>query len=78
MDTISTEFKNKLDRTFKKLLPACDLKMIFKIFLQINNYFNLKDKIKQESRSLLVYNCKDYIGKTKQDHRMQTSEHIGV
>ena len=41
-------------------------------------YFNLKDKIKQESRSLLLYNCRDYIGKTEQDHRMQTSEHIGV
>ena len=31
---ISTEFKVKLHKTFKQLLPAYDLRVIFKISLQ--------------------------------------------
>ena len=50
----------------------------------MKNYFNFKDKIKQELCSSLVYNSKcnscnaEYTGKTKQHYRMRTSEHIGV
>ena len=35
MGMISTEFKVKLDNTFKQLLPACDLKVIFKVSLRV-------------------------------------------
>ena len=58
--------------------------MTFKVFLRMKNYFNFKDKIKGELRSLLVYNFKcnscnaEYIGKTKRHYRTRTSEHIGV
>ena len=61
---ISTELKVKLHRTFKQLLPACDLKVIL-------NISNVADKIKQELRCLLVHKFKcnscnaEYIGKTK-------------
>ena len=71
MGMISTELKLKLHETFKRLLPACDLRVIFKVSLRMKNYFNFKDKIKGELRSLLVYNFKcnscnaEYIGKTK-------------
>ena len=81
---ISTELKVKLNKTFKQLLPACDLRVIFKVSLRMKNYFNFKDKIKQELRYLLVYNFKcnrcnaEYIGKTKRHYRTQISEHIGV
>ena len=84
MGMISTELKVKLHKTFKQLLPACDLRVIFKVSLRMKNYFNFKDKIKRELRSLLVYNFKcnscnaEYIGKTKQHYRTRTSEHIGV
>ena len=50
----------------------------------MKNYFNFKDKIKQELRSSLVYNSKcnscnaEYTGKTKHHYRMRTSEHIDV
>ena len=50
----------------------------------MKNYFNFKDKIKRELRSLLVYNFKcnscnaEYIGKTKRHYRTRTLEHIGV
>ena len=81
---ISTELKVKKHKTFKQLLPACDLTVIFKVSLRMKNYFNFKDKIKRELRSLLVYNFKcnscnaEYIGKTKRHYRMRTSEHNGV
>ena len=84
---ISTELKVKLHKIFKQLLPACDLRVIFKVFLRMKNYFKFKDKkdkIKRELRSLLVYNFKcnscnaEYIGKTKRHYRTRTSEHIGV
>ena len=81
---ISTELKVKLPKTFKQLLPACDLRVIFKVSLRMKNYFNFKDKIKRELRSLLVYNFKcngcnaEYINKTKRHKRTRTSEHIGV
>ena len=44
---ISTELKVKLPKTFKQLLPACDLRVIFKVSLRMKNYFNFKDKIKR-------------------------------
>ena len=84
MGMISTELKVKLHKTFKQLLPACDLRVIFKVSLRMKNYFNFKDKIKRELRSLLVYNFKcnscnaEYIGKNKGHYRTRTSEYIGV
>ena len=81
---ISTELKVKLPKTFKQLLPVCDLRVIFKVSLRMKNYFNFTDKIKPELRSLLAYNLKhsscnaEYIGKTKRHYRTRTSEHIGV
>ena len=81
---ILTELKVKLHKTFKQLLPACDLSVIFKVSLLMKNYFNFKEKIKQELRSLLVYSFKcnscnaECIGKTKRNYRTRTSEHIGV
>ena len=48
MGMISTEIKVKLDKTFKQLLQSCDLRVIFQIASSIKNYFNFKNKIKQE------------------------------
>ena len=81
---ISTERKVKFHKIFKQLLPACDLTVIFKVSLRMKNYLNFKDKIKIELCSLLLSNFKcnscnaEYIGKTKRNYRMQTSQHIGV
>ena len=40
--------KVKLYKVFKQFLPACDLRVILKVSLCMKNYFNFKDKIKQE------------------------------
>ena len=84
MGIISAELKIKLHKTFKQLLSACDLRVIFKISSRINNYFNIKDKTEQELLSLLVYNFKcnscnaEYIGKTKRHYRTRAFEKIGI
>ena len=41
MGMISTELKVKLHKTFKKLLPACILRVIFKVFLTHEELFQL-------------------------------------
>ena len=46
MGMISTELKVKLYKTFKQLLPAYDLRVIFKVSLGMKINFNFKDKIK--------------------------------
>ena len=51
------------------MLLACELRVILKISSRMKIYFNFKDKIKRELRSLLVFNFKcnscngEYIGK---------------
>ena len=40
MGMISTELKVKLHKTFKQLLPACYLRVTFKVSLRMKNYFN--------------------------------------
>ena len=40
MGMISTEHKVKLQKTFKQLLPACELRVIFKVSLSENCVFN--------------------------------------
>ena len=51
MDMISTERKVKWHKTFKQLVPACDLRVILNVFLLMKNYFNFKGKIKGELMS---------------------------
>ena len=80
----STKLKVKLHEKFKQLLPACDLRVIFRISLRMKNYFNLKGKTKRELQPLLArnFNCNscnaEHIRKTKPHFRMRNSEHISV
>ena len=52
MGMILTEIKVKLNKTFKQLLPACDLRVIFKVSLCMKNYFNFKEKL---SKNYVLY-----------------------
>ena len=79
MGMIWTELKIELHKTFKQLLPACDLR----ISLHMNNHLHFKDKTKRELPSSLVYNLKcnscnaEYI-QTNHHYRTRTLEHIDV
>ena len=44
MGMIPNELNVKLHKTFKQLLPACDLRVIFKVSLRMKSYFAFKDK----------------------------------
>ena len=44
MGMISTELKVKLHKTFKQLLPACYLRVTFKVSLRMKNYFNFNSQ----------------------------------
>ena len=63
--------------------PKSDIQDL-RVSLRMKSYFNFKDKIKQELRSLLVFNFKcnrcnaEYIGKNKRHYKTLTSKHIGV
>ena len=52
----STRLKIKLHKTLKQLLPTYGLRVILKISSRMKNNFNFKDKLKQELRSLSIYN----------------------
>ena len=52
MCMISTELKVKLHKTFKQLLPACDLRVIFKVSSHLKNQFNFKEKL---SKNYVLY-----------------------
>ena len=45
MGLILAKIKVKLHKTFKQLLLAYDLRVIFKVSLCMKSYFNFKDKI---------------------------------
>ena len=51
---ISTELKVKLHKTFKQLLPACQLRVIFNVPLRMKNYFNFKGKIMQNGSNFII------------------------
>ena len=63
--------------------PKSDIQDL-RVSLRMKNYFNFKDKIKQELCSLLVYTFKcnrcnaEYIGKNKWHYKTRTSQHISV
>ena len=44
MGMISAELKVKLHKTFKQLLPACYLRVTFKVSLRMKNYFNFNSQ----------------------------------
>ena len=47
MDMISTELKVKLHKAFKQLLPACDLRVIFKVSLRMKIISTSKTKLSE-------------------------------
>ena len=84
MGIISIDLEVKIPRTFKQLLPALNLRVISKISSRTKYYFNFKNKIKRELRSLLVYGFKcnsssaEYLSKMKRHYRTRILEYIGV
>ena len=80
----SFEIKKRLDQIVKKQIPFAKIEIVFSSKSKLKNFFNFKDKIPQDLKSLVLYKftcnvCNDiYIGKTKRHYQVRYSEHLGI
>ena len=80
----SYDVKKKLDETYRKLLPFCKLRIIFRTPCRMSSYFNFKDKFPQSLLSSIIYkytcaNCNvSYIGCTKRYWEKRLEEHTHI
>jgi len=83
LGTTSSNLKRKLHSIFAKLIPPCNLKIIFKSTNRLSSFFKFKDILPRELRSHLIYkfscgSCNaTYYGKTERHLNVRSGEHIG-
>ena len=81
---MSALVKSELARSLHKHLPFCKVKIVFKTYNYLKNYFSFKDVVPEPLRSCEIYNftcasCNaSYIGKTFRHMKVRDSEHQGV
>ena len=80
----SWSMKNNLQKTFNKILPFCDLKIIFKTGTKMSSYFKFKDTLPKSLRSGVIYqfNCAkcnlSYVGSTWRFWERRLQEHLHI
>ena len=76
--------KNNLRKTFSKILPFCNLQVIFKTGNKMSSYFKFKDPLPKSLRSGVIYkfNCAkcnlSYVGCTWRFWEKRLEEHLHV
>ena len=81
LGTSSFEVKKKLDETYRKLLPFCKLKVVFKTACRMSSFFSYKDKFPKSLMSGVIYRYKcaycnvSYIGCTFRYWEKRLEEH---
>ena len=84
MEKMSALAKSRLARSLHKRLPFCKVKIAFKTYNRLKNYFSFKDVVPEHLRFWQIYNftcgsCNaSYIGKTFRHMKVRVSEHQGV
>jgi len=84
LGTTSWQVKNNLIKTFKKNIPFCNLKIIFKSGRRLSSFFPFKDKIPKSLMSGVIYQytcakCNlSYVGCTKRFWETRLQEHTHV
>ena len=84
LGTTSWQIKNELIKTFKKNVPFCNLKIVFKTGKRLSSFFTFKDKLPKSLRSgvLYKYTCAkcnlSYVGCTKRFWETRLQEHTHV
>ena len=84
LGTTSLRIKNELQRTFKKIIPTCSLKIVFKTSRRLSSCFVFKDKFPKSLLSGVIYKfsctkCNlSYIGCTKRYWEERLSEHTHI
>ena len=84
LGTTSWKIKNDLIRTFRKMVPFCNLKIVFKTHKRLSSCFTFKDKFPKSLMSGVIYKytcakCNlSYIGCTKRFWEKRLEEHLHV
>ena len=80
----SSNLKSKLYNCFNKMLPQCNIKVIFQSKNRLSNLFRFKDSIPKELHSHIVWkflcsNCNiTYYGKTERHLNVRSGEHLSL
>ena len=80
----SWKTKNELIRTFRKIVPFCNLKIVYKTTRRLSSCFTFKDKIPKSLMSGVIYRytCAEcnlsYVGCTKRFWEKRLEEHLHV
>ena len=84
LGTTSWKTKNDLIRTFRKFLPICKLKIVYKTTRRLSSCFTFKDKFPKSLMSGVIYRytCAEcnlsYVGCTKRFWEKRLEEHTFV
>ena len=84
LGTVSWKVKNDLLRTFKKNVPFCNLKVVFKTGQRLSSFFPFKDRFPKSLMSGVIYQftcakCNlSYVGCTKRFWETRLQEHTHV
>ena len=84
LGTASWKVKNELIKTFKKNVPFCNLKIVFKTGNRLASFFPFKDKLPKSLLSGVIYQftCPKcnlrYLGCTKRYWESRLQEHTHV
>ena len=84
VNSLEVRCRNKGTKNLHKRLPFCKVKIIFKTFNRLKNYFSFKDVVPEPLSSCQIYNftcgsCNaSYIGKTFRHMKVRVSEYQGV
>ena len=76
--------KNNLIKIFRKILPFCNLKVVFKTGNRLSSYFSFKDKFPKSLMSGVIYqyNCANcnicYVGCTWRYWEKRLEEHLHI
>ena len=80
----SLQLRTRLEKAFRKYLPCCKFRVIFRTSIRLSNFFKFKDRPSKELRSLVVYkflcgSCNaTYYGETSRHLKVRACEHMGI
>ena len=84
MGTVSLKVKNNLVRSFRNILPFCNIKIVFKTSNRISSYFKYKDSFPKSLLAGVIYKytcakCNlSYVGCTKRYWEKRLEEHTHI
>ena len=79
----SLKIRGNLTKLAKTYFPCCKIKVVFNSGKRLGSFFNFKDKVPLNARSLVLYkftcsSCNSaYVGKTKRHFLVRMFEHLG-